>query len=90
MGGGDGGGGVPKLLVLGLSRKKSSYNVMELNLTEIISLLLIDNTFYPHMFWLKARLVKFIRKRTYKAFWPTNIIIIILKVDLLCLQVHKD
>lgn len=39
------GGGVPKLLVLGLSRKKSSYNMMELNLTEIISLLFIDNTF---------------------------------------------
>lgn len=64
LAGRDGGGGVPKLFVLGLSRKKSSYNMMELYLTEIISLLFIDNTFYPHMFWLKARLVKFIHKRT--------------------------
>lgn len=43
MAGGEGGG--PKLLVLGLSRKKSSYNMMELNLTEIIYLLMINNTF---------------------------------------------
>lgn len=40
------GGGVPKLLVLGLSRKKSSYNMIKLNLNEIISLLFVDNTFF--------------------------------------------